>query len=428
MRFGSVCSGIEAASSAWLPLGWESAWLAEVEPFPCAVLAHHYPDVPNLGDITADDFIDRAIACGPIDVLVGGTPCQSFSVAGLRGGLADDRGALSLRYAQLVHELHPGVALWENVPGVLSRDDNAFGCILAALVGADSPFVSPRPGETWTGAGMVSGPTGRAAWRILDAKYFGVAQQRRRVFVVRCPRDGADPVEILLVEEGVRWNLAPGRAAGEDVANALTERPDRGGGNSEGQRLIPSVSPALKARDYKGPSSDGDGDGAILVPTVYQCHGNNVGALGTLRTGNGNATGGVPFVAAFDPQSGGDCRGLDLRHSAQLQREQVPGVLCFDERNVTSRSNRSRVEPGRECHTLHEAPPTVATHMQVRKLTPVECERLQGFPDGHTAIPWRGKPADDCPDGPRYRSLGNSMAVPVIRWIGRKIQAAHCQP
>ena len=221
MRFGSVCSGIEAASVAWNPLGWKAAWLSEIEPFPSAVLAHHYPDVPNLGDMTA---LPERIRSGEVeapDVFCGGTPCQAFSVAGLRKSLADDRGNLSLTFCEIadaidesrsVRGLRPAIVFWENVPGVLSTNDNAFGCFLAQLCGGDEPLVAT---DGWPDAGCVSGPSRTAAWRILDAQYFGVAQRRRRVFVVASARDDFDPVKVIFEFDGVRRDTAPSREAGK---------------------------------------------------------------------------------------------------------------------------------------------------------------------------------------------------------------------
>jgi DNA (cytosine-5)-methyltransferase 1 len=227
IHFGSVCSGIEAASVAWELLGWKAAWLSEIEPFPRAVLAHHYPDVPLHGDFTT--LRNDAEAVADIDLLVGGTPCQAFSVAGLRQSLADDRGNLTLEFVRLADAIddvrgergQPGLTVvWENVPGVLSTKDNAFGCFLAGLVGADAPLVPPA-GQRWTNAGLVVGPRRTAAWRVLDAQYFGLAQRRERVFVVASPRNGTDPSAVLFEPEGVRRHHPPRRGEGQAVA-ALT--------------------------------------------------------------------------------------------------------------------------------------------------------------------------------------------------------------
>ncbi|HNI83560.1 MAG TPA: DNA cytosine methyltransferase, partial [Rhodocyclaceae bacterium] len=225
MRFGSVCSGIEAASVAWAPLGWKAAWLAEIEPFPCAVLAHHYPSVPNLGDMTT---IAQRVLTGEVsapDVFCGGTPCQAFSVAGLRQSLDDARGNLTLKFVEIadaIDHVRAGrgedecIVFWENVPGVLSTKDNAFGCFLAGLAGEDGPL--EPPGGKWANAGCVFGPQRTVAWRVLDAQYFGVAQRRRRVFVVASARDGFDPAAVLLEFEGLRRDSPPRREARQDAA------------------------------------------------------------------------------------------------------------------------------------------------------------------------------------------------------------------
>lgn len=212
MRFGSVCSGIEAASVAWNSLGWEAAWFSEIEPFPCAVLAYRFPNVPNLGDMTT---IPQRILNGEVeapDLLCGGTPCQAFSVAGLRRSLDDPRGNLSLTFCQIADAIDTArtrlrksgaIIFWENVPGVLNTKDNAFGCFLAELVGANAPLSS---GATrWPNAGLVAGPKRQAAWRVLDAQFFGVPQRRRRVYVVASSRSwgGGDPAKILFERQGL---------------------------------------------------------------------------------------------------------------------------------------------------------------------------------------------------------------------------------
>jgi DNA (cytosine-5)-methyltransferase 1 len=232
MKFGSVCSGIEAASVAWHPLGWQAAWLSEIEPFPSAVLAHHYPTAPNLGDMTA---LPKRILSGEVeapDLFCGGTPCQAFSVAGLRQSLDDDRGNLSLTFVEIANAIDnrrldaghvPAIIFWENVPGVLNTKDNAFGCFLGALAGEDAPL--EPAGKRWTNAGCVYGPQRTVAWRVLDAQYFGVAQRRRRVFVVASARENFDPAAVLFEFEGVRRDTAPRREAGERIAPCVTNGP-----------------------------------------------------------------------------------------------------------------------------------------------------------------------------------------------------------
>lgn len=236
MTGATMCSGIGAPEVALPEVRW--IWHAEVEPFPSAVLAHHHPDSVNLGDITADDFLDRAAAQGPLDLLVAGTPCQAFSVAGQRRSLADERGNLTLRFVHAVHALRPRVTLWENVPGVLSTADNAFGCFVGALVGTPAALV---PAERWPRAGVVCGPAGRLAWRLLDAQYFGLAQRRLRVFVVFCFRDGPDPTEILFERPRLLWNpparekAREGIAAGVAPSIGASGRGFSRGGESRGQ-------------------------------------------------------------------------------------------------------------------------------------------------------------------------------------------------
>jgi DNA (cytosine-5)-methyltransferase 1 len=353
IRFGSVCSGIEAASVAWQPLGWRAAWLAEIEPFPSAVLAHHYPDVPNLGDMTK---LPESIASGAVeapDIFCGGTPCQAFSVAGLRKSLDDARGNLSLVFCEIANAIdtarllraeQPATIFWENVPGVLNTKDNAFGCFLAGLAGEDDPLVPP--GDKWTNAGCVYGPKRAVAWRVLDAQYFGVAQRRRRVFVVASARADFDPAAVLFEFDGVRRDTAPSREKGKDTAGSTGD----------------GIARCITAGEMKRQ----DWETCNMVAHSLRGEG-------------------------FDASEDGTGRGTPL----------VP--VCFD-----------RSSP----------PPTLLTAMQVRRLTPEECEALQGFPRLYTQIPWRKKSADQCPDGPRYKALGNSWAVPNVRWIGQRIDAA----
>lgn len=233
IRFGSVCSGIEAASVAWNPLGWEAAWFSEIEPFPCAVLAAHFPYVPNFGDMRT---LPERIRSGEVeapDVLCGGTPCQAFSLAGNRRSLSDERGNLSLVFCDILDAIdevrkrdgrRTALSFWENVPGVLSTKDNAFGCFLAELVGASAPLRTDT--GRWTGAGVVEGPKRSAVWRILDAQFFGVPQRRRRVYVVASAgTTGEDLAEILLEREGLRGDPAEVGSAGQTHPSDAAERP-----------------------------------------------------------------------------------------------------------------------------------------------------------------------------------------------------------
>ena len=413
MRFGSVCSGIEAASVAWHPLGWKAAWLSEIEPFPSAVLAHHYPDVPNLGDMT---LLPERILSGEVeapDMFCGGTPCQAFSVAGLRNSLDDARGNLSLTFVGIANAIDhvrsvrrddPAIIFWENVPGVLSTKDNAFGCFLGALAGEDDPIIPP--GEKWTNAGCVYGPQRTVAWRVLDAQYFGVAQRRRRVFVVASARADFDPAAVLFEFDGVRRDTAPSRETGQAIAPCVTNGPPfsrTGNERVEAEAMV--VQPydlgnCLTARMHKGINSTLDeGQTPVLQPMVLMDQGGSVmnvehDMVGTLRREtHGHEPVVMQPVAAFKYTMGAKAHGIGYAE------EQSPTLDTKADSNAV-----------------------LTPAMAVRRLTPVECERLQGFPDGYTQISWRKKPADECPDGPRYKALGNSWAVPVVRWIGKRIQ------
>ena len=417
LRFLSVCSGIEAASVAWGSLGWEAAAFAEIEKFPAAVLAHHYPHVPNLGDMTK---IDTA-ALGRVDILCGGTPCQAFSVAGARGGLGDARGNLSLEFVRLAHELAQGNglrnAVWENVPGALTMSDNFFGCFLGGLVGADAPLRTPD-GGSWPNAGMVAGPLGRAAWRVLDAQYFGLAQRRKRVLVVADFGNGADPAAVLFERKGLRGHPPARGEAGEDVAPTISARTKGGGG--------------------LGTDFDLDGGLVQYAPEIARCVATREGSSqdyeSTTMVAQAQCVTGEPSHAltaeGHDASEDGTGRGTP--------------IVCFQSKASATNS----MNPGDISPTMDKGKSDgLATFAgaAVRRLTPRECERLQGFqwlcaptdkgawqdsagrwwsPD-YTDIPWRGKPC--APDGPRYKALGNSWAVPKFTWLGRRI-AAHMPP
>lgn len=386
MRYLSVCSGIEAASVAWAPLGFSPVAFAEVEPFPCAVLARHYPDVPNLGDMT---MIDGSSLRGRVHVLVGGTPCQSFSVAGLRRGLDDERGNLALEFARLADECNPAFIVWENVPGVLSDRGNAFGCLLAALAGENAPLLPP--GGRWTDSGYVLGPGRTIAWRILDAQYFGLAQRRRRVFLVACPCGGADPRKVLFEFGGLRRDTPPSREKGQDITQALARSLGTGGpddNRAQGGFYVP-VEQAMSCKWSKGTSGPA---GAVRENPQSGPQGRGYREDGLAYTLDARAE--VQALAVQQNQSG------DIRHSD----------VAYTLGTTTSPSGRNT--------------PMIQTELRVRRLTPLECERLQGFPDHYTRIAWRGKSAENCPDAPRYKALGNSMAVPVMRWIGKRILMA----
>lgn len=447
MKYGSVCSGIEAASKAWEPLGWKPAWFSEIEPFPSAVLAHHWPEVTNLGDMTK---IADAVRAGEVeapDVLVGGTPCQAFSIAGLREGLSDDRGQLTLSYVELANAIDAkrrergepeAIIVWENVPGVLSSKDNAFGCFLAGLAG-ESSELQPAGGK-WTHAGCVSGPERVIAWRVLDAQFFGVAQRRRRVFVVASARKGFDPAAVLFELDSVRRDSAPRRETQKAVA-ALTARGVGTCGADDNQaqagHLIAEcangdVSHTLKGEGFDG-SEDGTGRG---VPVVAFGGGNtsgNIDVAACLTAKGQRIDFEVETFVVYGTQDPDTNR--ELAHTLGRNNGQENAIVTEPfTLAIRGRSEGSTVEVRNDGTANALLTPNggragmgvgaIGWGMQVRRLTPIECERLQGFPDNHTLIGWRGKDADECPDGPRYKAIGNSMAVPVMRWIGERIAAA----
>ena len=386
IRYGSLCSGIEAASVAWEPLGWQPAWFAEIEPFPCAVLQHHWPHIPNHGDMKqlVGKILNGSIEAP--DVLVGGTPCQAFSVAGLRGSLDDERGNLTLVLIRILDAIDfirarngqpPCILVWENVPGVLSTKDNAFGCFLGGLAGEDMPLESA--GKKWTNAGYVLGHKRRIAWRILDAQYFGVPQRRRRIFLV-ASAGSADPAEILFERQGEIGDFDAGAEARKEPT-AFIE-------GSFGTYRQSAVGGTVKA---SGGALQG-GSETLLVVHGRQapCTSDKAFALDCQHNGNTN-------VVCIH----GNTIGRQLHNGGN-----GTGAIQDGTSYTLTATDRHAVSDG----------------LQVRRLTPAECERLQGFPDNHTQIPWRGKPAAECLDSPRYKAIGNSMAVPVMRWIGQRIK------
>ncbi|WP_447880765.1 phage N-6-adenine-methyltransferase [Serratia fonticola] len=579
LRYGSVCSGIEAATLAWHQLGWQPAWFSEIESFPSAVLKFRWPAVANLGDMTK---IAAAVRAGEVeapDLLVGGTPCQAFSIAGLRNGLSDARGQLTLSYVELADAIDdkrrqlgekPAISVWENVPGVLNSKDNAFGCLLAALAGEDEPL-QPSEGK-WTNAGYVSGPKRTIAWIVKDAQYFGVAQRRRRVFVVASAREGFDPAAVLFELDSVRRDSAPSREAGAQVA-ALTangvgtcgaDDNQATAGHLITQQAIGEISPTLRsgnAKDNSNPVTHaemlvlayggGNCSGEIDVGTCltakaqrldfdvetfavhsfnWQAGGNTSATLGTNEhitstlqasqhpavcvtgdithtlkgegfDGSEDGTGrGQPIVAFSSKDHGADASidiapalragNSDKSHAnggqppaiayafAENSRGELrlqggtgdfcgtlstgggkpgQGTPCIVEPYtlaIRGRGDSSSFEYRQDGTANALLTPNggraginvgaVAHGMAVRRLMPVECERLQGMPDNHTRIPVKFyakrritslRPADMweeteggwnlmAADGPRYKAIGNSMAVTCMLWLGQRIQQA----
>tara|TARA_Y100000310_G_scaffold330183_1_gene401411 strand:- start:1837 stop:3042 length:1206 start_codon:yes stop_codon:yes gene_type:complete len=387
VRYLSICSGIEAASVAWIPLGWTPVAFAEIERFPNAVLAHHYR-VPNWGNITKFQEWPDAV----FDVLVGGTPCQSFSVAGLRKGLADPRGNLALTYLAIADRYRPDWLVWENVPGVRSvNEGRAFGSFLGGLEQLGYGF----------------------AYRSLDAQYFGLAQRRERVFVVGHLGGWGGATAVLFEPESLRGDSPPSRQAGERPAGTLASRSTGGGGLGTDFDLaggLVDVAHSLRGESFDA-SEDGTGRGTPIIsqPLLAKPHSSHRAGAETYvpdvvpqamsakwsKGSSGPADDEVANLVAFNG-----------RQDPVSSAETVGALGALDAHGQSDTSNRQM---------------GVRVGAAVRRLTPRECSRLQGFPDDYTAIPWRGKPAADCPDGPQYKALGNSMAVPVVRWIGQKI-------
>ena len=422
MRYLSVCSGIEAASVAWESLGWTPVAFAEIEKFPSQVLAHHFPHVPNLGDMTK--YKEWNLDRNSIDLIVGGTPCQSFSVAGLRKGLEDPRGNLALTFIAMVEHFKPEWVIWENVPGVLSSSGGRdFGSFLGAL------------GQLGYGF----------AYRVLDAQYFGVPQRRRRVFVIaHSSGDSRRAAEVLFEPESLRGDSPKSNRKGEKSTSSSASSVDANG--------IQRTVGTLCADTHPGAYSGQDAYTGRLVPVMYQNNQTDARlkeeprtsqtVLARCGTGGGNTPlVGQPIALAENtigrqPMNGGNGDGYTVGGPMYtLNATGVHGVAhpahAFKIRGVGhyTGTNGGVAKPGtggsgymgqdEKAYTIATTQDQQIMHgMAVRRLTPTECERLQGFPDGYTDI------MPNTPDGPRYKALGNSMAVPVMRWIGSRIALA----
>ena len=454
MRYGSVCSGIEAATMAWHPLGWDPMFFSEIEPFPCSVLAHHYPDVPNHGDMTKfAEWPDHAI-----DLLVGGTPCQSFSIAGLRAGLADPRGNLMLTYLALAARRCPQWLVWGNVPGVLSSNRGRdFGTFLRGLAELGYGF----------------------AYRVLDAQFVrtrgfehAVPQRRRRVFVVGYFGDWRPAAAVLFDSQSLRGDPPPRRETRQVTSGTLSSRTTGGGGlvtdfELAGGLVTEAVADTLSVGANQ---TTGFASPSVVASTGDVAHCLNAGGMGrqdyetetmvahTLlgKANSSHAADQETYVAqstvwSIMPQNsgkdykarsvdvaqplmatgpttgnqGGDYVQQPISFGAQMS---VPQVDVGVNQTLQAKNPMAVAFGGDVSRTLsarYDSSPcadrgmdVVSQHMAVRRLTPTECERLQGFPDNFTLVPHRNKPAAD---GPRYKALGNSMAVNVMRWIGERI-------
>ena len=479
MRYLSVCSGIEAASVAWHDLGWTPVGFSEIEPFPCEVLKQRYPHVKNYGDLTNYEQWD--IEPGTVDVLCGGPPCQAFSVAGLREGMADPRGNLSLIYFGLVKRLKPKWIVYENVPGLLSaRSGSDFSALLSALAECGYGF----------------------AYRMLDAQHFALAQRRQRIFIVGCRTgDWRHPAAVLFDGPSSYRHFKKGEDEGEKVAPPV----GTGAGSPSRINCQPDgISGTVSNKWHKGSGGPaGDEHYNLIVRGVSNSHWDGSDVHPTLNqsnSGNGSpgysnqelfAQGGSGLVPAlpiafkvrcggeYTGAKGGDVKptergGTGMLHyedktftvaATQDQFVATPSQLLYENHpndsrvsgphdvaptittrfdtgggNVPFVQNVSAVafQPGNLVRRAGSDPstevfptlskdsgdqnPHVAIPMAVRRLLPEECEALQGFPKNHTRISWRGKPPEQCPDGPRYKAIGNSMATNVMKWIGKRIQ------
>lgn len=507
MRYASVCSGVEAASLAWMPLGWEAVWFSEIEPFPCAVLKERFPDVPNLGDMTK---IEGEKYRGKIDLLVGGTPCQDLSIAGKRAGFGGKRSSLALDFVRLAYESGCKWIVWENVPGVFSsRGGGDFAAFLSLLSGSKVEI----PDRGFAASGFVCNARRDRyglAWRVLDAQFtrvsgfsFAVPQRRRRVFVVGYFGDWTRAAEVLLEPDRVQWDTPPRRVKGEGVA------PDAKGSIREtGSGVFwngNDYAETLKANCDRDRMPD---KGKLNCVIDTRCKNPNGSTL-VMATGQANAETATdhcvnltcnheaPIICAgFSGGQGEKAGGIGYEdevsptiRSAESGSNQIPDILCqygdiagaLTDRHDSSpcadrgmsivyenHAQDSRVKPCGECSPQINAKAGtgggnlplvqavavaeniigrkennggngtgaqeelaytqnatgvmgVSVNTSVRRLLPIETERLMGFPDNHTRIPWRGKPEEQCPDGPRYKACGNSMCVNVMRWIGMRI-------
>ncbi|WP_335986590.1 DNA cytosine methyltransferase [Acinetobacter bereziniae] len=459
MKYGSVCSGIEAATVAWHELGWKPVWFAEIEKFPSQVLAHHYPDIPNLGDMTTIAEKVKSYEVEAPDILVGGTPCQAFSVAGLRNSLDDDRGQLSLEFVRLANEidtarfvrgLEPVIAVWENVPGVLNTKDNAFGCLLAGLAGEGCEL--QPPGGRWKNAGCVFGPSRQVAWRVLDAQYFGLAQRRKRVFVIASARTECI-TEILFERKGMFGDIEKSQSERESIANHSGIYTNRTSETVSGKTIVPPSLASHGQKKWLGNQEAFCGD--YYIKHAIGVGGTNANSAITLEkapTLLGRSDRGY-VIHSYGIQ--GNIIGRSLNSGGQgigFKEEQAPTLTQMDRHGVVIHGTQDPIINTKTAHCLGRnngqenvlceqaysmiadttpkiskqingtlrasggiVPSSVVYQYIARYLTEIECERLQGFADNYTNIP-RASATQ------RYKALGNSMAVTVMHWIGERIQ------
>lgn len=478
MKYLSLFSGIEAATQAWQPLGWECVAVSEIEPFPCAVLEYHYPHVPNLGDVTK--ITEQQIKdLGQIDLIVFGSPCQNLSVAGNRKGFDGDQSVLFYSAMEIIKyaKQHCGArfALWENVPGAFSSNKGAdFTEVVKHMAGLNE---LDTPANGWGKEGAAVGSNGLLEWSVLDAQWFGLAQRRKRVFAIVDFGDWASRPPILLERESLRGDSAPSRETRESVATDVRASTASSiNFRAFGARVESELVGTLTATDYKEPHgvmiepvaypintmncqgrpSDngrmglGLGDDGDPCPTLTQNHSHAVAIAGNIigRTeGNGGNGNGFDESGACCTLTNNDrhavayalnndttpkfCKELSMTLKVGGQggsNAAVAYVGCLNPSQPQSKRVYSvdGVSPALQTGTTSGdiTPSIFYLPSVVRRLTPIECERLQGFPDSFTKIPYRNKSADDCPNGVRYKAIGNSMGVNVMAWIGQRVQQA----
>ena len=399
--------------------GWRCAGQIEIDPFCSRILERRFPHVTRWLDVREW----KSDGDEHIDLVCGGSPCQAFSVAGLRESLDDDRGNLAFEFVRICNEIRPDWIIWENVPGVLSTKDNAFGCFLAALVGADAPLISPLERGRWSDAGMAVGPQRAAAWRCLDSQYFGVAQRRKRVFVVCGPTAGS-VAQVLFEPKSSSGHSSSRRKAGADIARSLT-------GGASGYRFDPNgeesiVSDPLTSKPY----ADNEAQHRKLI---FVIKGAAIGRKPEAGPQYGEVLEGGPVYTLNATEVHAIAAPLTASYGKQIDssdRNGGPPNLIFQP-NVSSTQSMNP----------HPLAPTmgatkglgVVGSMGVRRLTPLEAERLQAFPPGWTCLcqPLEIYTEDPdevhlrckCPDGPRYKALGNAVTVSVVEFLGRRLAA-----
>lgn len=474
MRYLSLFSGLEGASLAWRPLGWECVGVSEIDPFCCELIKQRFPSVPNLGDITKVTE-EQIRALGRIDVVIGGFPCQDVSVAGARKGFHDDasggtvtRSGLFYEAMRVVRLARPRWTVIENVPGLFtSRRGRDFATVVSELAGAQ--FDVPAGG--WRSSGVAAGPDGMVEWRTLDAQFFGVAQRRARVFLVRDSGAWADRRPVLLEREGMLGDSRPRTTARTRVVARAAAGARDCGPRERFEPLFafdlgvaprepaaheqPTVVRAVTSKIAKGTSGPAGDEHHHLIATALDSHGGGADVKHAdetwvdgevANTLKGFDVGERDTHAVLEPQTlmenGSDVQAGGLPHIRDGHTTGVPRVYEQEVADpISANEAKTYTHEGCTFRTRNVS----ATANRVRRLTVLECERLQGVPDGWTRIRaryckkkkvtrlrpedrWERAPDGGwflmAADGPRYKAIGNGFAIPVVRWIGERIAAA----